>query len=220
MDPTFDPSAAGSINDFNRLQEFVRDGGPEGWLEYAEELHDCAEVLWQNEARSIRVGVVVDDRGRVVGDKGRISGVSRTYLLLAGLALENVIKGLLVSADASHINTGALSPQLKSHNIPRLIANISDLDISQNEMAFCRLVSAVIPYWGRYPIPLTKCQLMPEVGLTEGDRSTFLDLFGRLAHRLYWEIRDGWDSGVGPQTVKVRSDRYGDSLDLTEKLFE
>jgi hypothetical protein len=43
--------------------------------------------------------------------------MSRTYMLLAGFALENVLKGHLVFADPSLVNRGVLSDELKSHDI-------------------------------------------------------------------------------------------------------
>jgi hypothetical protein len=126
MDPNPDESVTESIKDSNSLQEFVRDGSPDRWLEYAEELHDNAELIWIHEDESLRVGVLTDAEHYVAGDPFRISGVSRTYLLLAGFALENVLKGLLVSSDPSLINTGALS-RLKSHNVEVLASKVQDL---------------------------------------------------------------------------------------------
>ena len=219
MEPDFDASVPESISDFNTLQEFVRDGSPGEWLEYAEELRDNAELIWSHEDQSLRIGVVTNADHYALGDPFRISGVSRTYLLLVGFALENLLKGLLVLGDPSHINTGTLSRELKSHKLEVLASKVQDLILSEDERNFCALVTAVIPYWGRYPIPLDKGHVMPEVGMTEADRRIFLDLFDRLAYRLYWAVRDGWDLHVGPKTLNVRSIRYGDCIDPNEPLW-
>ncbi len=220
MDPNLDVRIPQSISDSTKLQEFVRDALPSQWLEYAEELRDNAELIWSHEDESLRVGTAINVERRAVGDPFRVSGASRTYLLLAGFALENVLKGLLVLDDPCHINTGALSSELKSHNIEVLASKVRDLTLSEDEYQFCALVTTVIPYWGRYPIPLDKNRIMPEVGMTETRRHLFLGLFDRLAHRLYWSIRDGWDSGVGPKDLKMRSARYGDCIDPSEPLWE
>ncbi len=220
MDPNFDVSIPESITESNKLQEFVRDASPAQWLQYTEELRDNAELIWSHEDESLRVGVVTNAERCAVGGPFRVSGVSRTYLLLAGFALENVLKGLLVLEDPRHINTGALSRKLTSHNIKGLASKVRNLTLSADEHQFCALVTAVIPYWGRYPIPLDKNRIMPEVGMTETRRHLFLALFGRLAHRLYWSVRDGWDSGVGPKDLKLRSTRYCDSIDPSEPLWE
>jgi hypothetical protein len=79
-----------------------------------------AELIWSHEEESLRLEVLTNSKHYAVGDPFRASGVSRTYLLLAGFTLENVLKGLLVLDDPRHINTGALSGELKSHNIRAL----------------------------------------------------------------------------------------------------
>lgn len=220
MDPDLDASISESVHDFNSLQEFVKNASPEQWLEYAKELCDNAELIWKHEGESLRVGVATKAERHPVGDPFRVSGVSRTYLLLAGFALENVLKGLLVLDDPCHISTGVLSRELKSHNIQVLASKVRDLILSEDESEFCALVTGAIPYWGRYTIPLDKNRIMPEIGMTEARRHVFLGLFDRLARRLYWAVRDGWDSGVGPKTLKMRSLRFGDCIDPKEPLWE
>ena len=148
-----------------------------------------------------------------------IRGISRTYLLLAGLAIENALKGLLVAVDPSHINSGKLSKVIQSHDIPTLASKLPELKLSDAQLSLCRVLKEAIPYWGRYPIPRRHGNLTMEVPLTDVLRQDFLELFHHLGHMLYWKIRDGWDSGAGPQTIKVRSLRYGDTIDPEEPLF-
>jgi len=202
------------------LQEFVRDALPSSWLEYAEELRDAAELIWKEADEGFRLELTLDSCHQPINDPTRISKVSRTYMLLAGFALENVIKGLLVAAEPHHVNGGVLSGELRSHKISSLVFKLKEFHISDPELEFCNAVSAAIPYWGRYPIPLEKNKVSPEIGVDERRREIFLGLFKRLAHRLYWMVRDGWDSGVGPQTVSVRSSNYGDQIDPAEPLFK
>ena len=61
---------------------------------------------------------------------------------------------------------------------------------------------------------------MPSVAVTARTRQIYLDLFERLAHKLYWSVRDGWNSGIGMETLKVRANKYGDRILSKEKLFE
>lgn len=200
------------------LQLFVRDASPASWLEYAEELRDAAELLWSHSSDCLRVATMLDAQF-VPESAFRVSSISRTYTLLAGFALENAIKGILVALDPTRVNTGNLSRDLKSHNLQSLAAKIPGLTLSDQEQKFCESAAAAIPYWGRYPIPLEKGGLSIEIGVDEQVRMTFLGLFDRLAHQLYWAVRDGWDSGVGPQTLKVRSNKYGDKIDPGESLI-
>ncbi len=203
---------------FNSLQEFVRDALPSSWLEYGEELRDSAELVWTRNEELLGVSLTLDSDYRPLKE-GRISTVSRTYMLLAGFALENVLKGLLIAADPSLVNQGVLHDELKSHDIVALTKKIPGLCLSHEELKFCENATKAVPYWGRYPIPLRKGQLSPEVGVDETLRQAFLMLFERLASELYWHVRDGWDSGVGPKTLKMRSLQYGDKIDPKEPFF-
>src|SRR5271163_2369331 len=119
-----------NLSESNKLQEFVRDACPSSWLEYAEELRDAAELIWDHQDDGFRVGVNLDVEFHPLNETGRISSASRTYTLLAGFALENVIKGHLVFADPSHVNRGVLSEELKSHDIVALAMKIPDLRLS------------------------------------------------------------------------------------------
>jgi hypothetical protein len=220
MPSHLEPGASPSeVSEFNKLQEFVRDACPSSWLECAEELRDAAELIWERQEDGLRVGITLTADFEALNEPRRISKVSRTYMLLAGFALENVVKGLLVFADPSHVNVGVLSDELKSHNIATLASKIRDLKLSDGEETFCRNATDALPYWGRYPIPLRKGQVSPEIGIDETLRQAFLSLFDRLAYQLYWAVRDGWDSGVGPKTIKIRSSKYGDRIDPSEPFF-
>lgn len=206
------------LADRDNLQEFVRDACPAAWLECAEELRDSAELIWAHNEESLRLALTLNTDS-LPQKETKISGISRTYMLLANFTLENVLKGHLVLADPSHVNQGVLSKELNSHDIVTLAAKIPDLHLSNEERRFCDNAKEAVPYWGRYPIPLNKTKLSPEVGLTQTLRQAFLGLFDRLAHKLYWAARDRWDSGVGPKTLQMRSTRYGDRIDLEKSLF-
>jgi hypothetical protein len=202
----------------NQRQEFVRDGCPASWLEYGEELRDAAEILWVQEKNGLKIDATLNARHELLNDR-TVSSISKSYMLLAGFALENVIKGLLIACEPTYITSGSLGNELKTHDITELATRIAGIELSKNERSLCKSVSAAIPYWGRYPIPLRKTRLMPSIAVTKGLRMTFLRLFDRLASCLYWEIRDGWDSGIGVETIKMRSTRYGDSINPEEPLF-
>ena len=203
----------------NQLQEFVRDGCPPSWLAYAEELRDAAEILWTQGQQTLELQAQLSAEKRLLSKK-EASAVSRPYLLLAGFALENTMKGLLIVREPNHITTGVLSHELKTHDLIALAARLPGIRLSRKEQDLCKQMTQAIPYWGRYPIPLRQQQVMPSVAVTESTRRIFLELFDRLAHKLYWAIRDGWDSGMGVVTIKMRSVRYGDKIEPKEKLFE
>jgi len=212
-------SVRDKVGNENRLREFVRDGSPGSWLEYGEELRDAAEVLWSAELEALRLDVRLNQDRRIT-ESEIVSTISRPYLFLAGLSLENILKGLMIVREPGHITRGVLSKELKTHNVRLLCNKISSLILSADEEKFVQQVTDAIPYWGRYPIPLEQNGLMPSVAITPCSRKIFLELFERLAGELYWSVRDGWDSGIGVETVKMRSNRYGDRIGQEEKLFE
>lgn len=215
------------IDDHEARVIFVRDAMPDAWLDQAEELMDAAEVLWEQKDQGLRVEAVgtgdnnVAEEGiRLTEEPRKISAVSRPYILLAGFALENLIKGLLVAQDPTHINRGQLSSDLKSHRLLALASKVDGLSLNERERRACRVLEDAIPYWGRYPIPLKYNKVLPEVAVDNRLRHVLVNLHFRLAKRLHWMIRDGWDSRVGARICKRRNGEYGDPMDLSESLFE
>jgi hypothetical protein len=200
----------------NRRQVFIRDAMPDNWQSLAVELRDAAEILWQQHEETLRV-TVVQSEFEVLDDL-RVSGISRPYFLLAGFAIENLLKGMLVAVDASLINTGRLAKRLDSHKLVMLAELLPNLTLDEDERRFCEVAQSAIPYWGRYPIPKEFNGVMPEVALTALLRGAFLKLFGRIHEQVYRAIRDGWDSGAGPQTCMVRDSQY-EILDMNESFF-
>ena len=198
-------------------QLFVRDASPSNWLNLSEELRDAAEELWKASSAQMRLDAVVNERKEIISSDTRI-GFSRPYLLLAGFAIENVLKGLLIVSDPSLVVNGVLDRSIKGHNLVSLLSKLPSISASPEELQFCKIASDAIPYWGRYPIPLDSNSVLPETAVTEPLRKAFLCLCDRLAQTLYWQMRDGWDSGVGPATLKYRSARY-EKIDAKEPLF-
>jgi hypothetical protein len=204
---------------------FVRDAMPGEWLDHSDELRDAAELLWHDKSNGLRTSIKqigeIQDGDLVYKEKvEKYYSISRPYLLLAGFSMENVFKGLRIARNPSLINTGRLDSELKEHRLLVLAEKLDDIKLSEAEAKFCKVAQDAIPYWGRYPIPLSYNRLLPEVGLDGEMRRTFLDLQSRLGARLHRAIRDGWDSGVGPESLKRRSKRYGDDISHNESPFE
>jgi hypothetical protein len=194
------------IEELNARTIFVRDAMPAEWLNYAEELLESAEILWTQQEKGLRAEAIGTGDGlqpgiHVLQQTRRVSSISRSYILLAGFALENMIKGLLVAQDPSLITGGKLSRDLKSHSLLGLVAKVKGLSLSEDEKQVCQVVQDAIPYWGRYPIPLEYNGVLPEVAVDDEFRSVVLALHFRLGKRLHGLIRNGWDSGVGPRSI-------------------
>jgi hypothetical protein len=203
---------------FTRKQLFVRNAMPDGWLEYADELKDTAEVLWQQREDSMRLEADLTLDGFPVQDAKYI-GYSRPYILLSGFALENLIKGLLVAKNPTLVSSGTLNRDLKSHNLVTLASMVNWIKLTKKEMSVLKIAQEALPYWGRYPIPLNLNEIRKEVPLNADYRDTFVKMYDRLSKQLHDTIKDGWDSGVGPRLIRIRNVKRGDIIDRNEPFF-
>ena len=203
------------IDDFNSKQIFVRDAMPDEWLGYSEELADAAEVLWNGAAESMKINIT----GDLANSGGLLTKTfphPLSYLLLIAFALENVLKATAIAANPALINTGALDKKLITHdwwNSPMVSTGWCCPMRKQN---CCPPATEAIPYWSRYPVPLTHKKVQVAGAATPKLRDTFLKLHYRLCEAVHKQIKDGWDSGAGPQIGKCRSLRYGDTWDPNE----
>lgn len=204
--------------ELNQKQLFVRDAMPTEWLQYAEELGDAAECLWVRTDCAMELAWQTTVGG---GERFEKAGAhARTYVLLAGLALENVLKGMLVARDPTLINQGHLHGSIRSHKLLELAGAMPDLSLSETEQRVLSICQDAIPYWGRYPVPLRYNGLSPREAATAQFRERFRALHSRLCRSIYESIKDGWDSGVGATTLQVRSSRYGDMVDIKAHCLE
>ncbi|MEM8560456.1 MAG: hypothetical protein AAGG50_21745 [Bacteroidota bacterium] len=209
------------LEELNARTLFVVNGSPGSWLDHADELRDAAEVLWNDRSNGLRVeaapvveieevreGNLISEVPKVRSQVSKFYAVSRPYLLLAGFAIENLAKGILIAENPTLISDGSLRPEIKTHNLTRLLGKIGSVEASEAERKFCSVASSALPYWGRYPIPLHHGGVMPEVGMDDAMRKAYLSLHDRLGLDLYNRIKDGWDSGIGARTLSLHSKRY------------
>jgi hypothetical protein len=192
------------------IQKFVRAACPTQWAASADELAYAAIELFRAGAPGIALRA--DSELPFL----RKSTHSRSSLLLAAFALENGIKGLLVAADPSHVNTGALSKPLTTHALPVLAKRVPDFSWSPDEVRLLELLSEALPYWGRYPIPREAGGLGDEIAFDEGSARLFWRLHRRLNGALYQRVKGGWDSGVGVRLTSVEVSRAPHEWDAPE----
>jgi hypothetical protein len=170
-------------------QRFILSAFPTEWAAYADELKHAADLLHKQEGKGLIVWV---DH---TGHSRSKSHVSRSYILLAGFALENVLKGLIVLANPQYVSSGKLDPKLRDHDLIKLSRQVEGLVLSPDEQRLCAIAREAIPYWGRYPVPKKAEELKEEQLLTTGFHETFLGLYHRLRDSLESGITKGWDGG-------------------------
>lgn len=200
----------------NKINEFIISSSPGSWLEYAENLMDCAGLLWQ------KAGMMtfITEKDPIIYKKGdrnkkisktRSSSQYKTFGLLSGLAIENVLKGLLILEDKDRILEGKIK-EIKSHRLTYLIEKLKENPLEEEEMKILKIIETCIPYWGRYPIPISYDQLLEDYVITESDYLSIKVIFNKLSKKLYFQFRDGWQPKEGMKST-YRSKRYEDSLD-------
>jgi hypothetical protein len=198
----------------NQITEFIRDAMPDNWLSYAEELEEAAELIWNSCNKLMSIDGNTTKNGKISLKKS--SPHARTYILLAGLALENALKAIIITNAPSLISSGKLDKSLKSHKLDTLVKMIKVVELTDAENRVVKICQDAIPYWGRYPIPLQFYGLQPKEAATDDFRDTFRQLHYRLCKITYDMIKDGWDSFTGAKCDKIRSKRYGDEIDPNE----
>ena len=207
------PNTTGEeIDTWNKRQEFVRDAVPSRWIDYSLELQEAAKNLWSNRANSMEVTML---HGQSVGDciTQELSN-PRIYALLAGLALENSLKAQLIVEQPAYITDAKLHKPFRTHQLIKLMDLVKDMEFDEGERKLAAICEQAIPYWGRYPVPRDYNDVAEEHKLGDKFHSDFVALNHRIRKHVHDAIKDGWDSGVGPKTLKIRSAEFDDDLEL------
>lgn len=177
-----------------KIAPFVFAASPPEWAGYADELKAAADLLWCQQGDSL----VVSSDGHTKISRRPL--ISRAYILLAGFALENLLRGLIVAHDPIHVRGGKLSKQLRSHRLSGLAVQ-ARLQLTRAEAHFCDLAEEALVYWARYPIPLRAEDLRREQAASEAHHRAFERLFARARKSLYRKVKGGWESGEGYRLV-------------------
>jgi hypothetical protein len=78
--------------------------------------------------------------------------VAHVYMLLAGLAIENLAKALVAGRSSPATVGDALAPDLKSHDLVDLLHR-TGLTLSADETYLAERLQSFVEWAGRYPIP-------------------------------------------------------------------
>jgi len=185
----------------DKNQLFVMNAAPDQWASYAGEIKSTMDLLWNNEGDAIILSY------SDLGTSQKKSSISRTWLLLAGFAMENLIKGIVIAEHPEYISNGKLSRKVSTHKLTNLSEMIESISFEDDEKKLLRILETCIPSWGRYPIPKSGDEIRNEIPATLDLKTIFDYLFRKLDLHLYNMIRLGWK---GPHncgsTGLIRSD--------------
>ena len=125
------------------------------WLAEAIGLMRSAYVLWdsfiekwrEERNRSAETATVTDFIGTCT------DRFVSAYMLLAGLAVENAVKGLILSQIEADGHLQRLPKGLKGHDLTKLL-EIAGLTLTSHEQVLAYALKEAVAWKGRYPLPL------------------------------------------------------------------
>jgi hypothetical protein len=108
------------------------------------------------------------------------------YFLLAGLCIENLLKGMIVSTHPEYVKEGGkLGHSLTSHDLEQLarVAGVHP-DLNAEEREVLEKAGTAVVYWGRYHIPRDCQQIENQWGWEDKHFQAFDALYRRWAEKL------------------------------------
>lgn len=201
----------------NQKEEFVEKASPEFWYTYAHELADTADEIFRKSKGQWVAYIYKNADGSTTKTSRPL--VSRPVLLLYGLSLENILKGLLISEDPMLLQGGKLSKHLQVHDLAKLSRRLKSIQFDRTELQLLELLSDVVPYHGRYPVPREAASIKPEQYISASIYDACRALFKRLEMQLYKLNYRGIDGPEGVRFANLRLTHLDGEADfITEKL--
>lgn len=186
----------------NLNKQFVESAAPEYWYSYAHELADTADVIYNKSKREWILYFYNRPDGST--DAYNRPLISRPVMLMYGLSFENIIKGLLISEDPNLLAGGKLSKHLQGHDLVKLADRLRSIELNNDECDLLALLSDVVPYYGRYPVPRNAQDLKPEKFISEDIYTSCKGLFARFQMQLYKLNFQGINAPEGVRFANLR----------------
>ncbi|MCK4849734.1 MAG: hypothetical protein KAT11_00210 [Phycisphaerae bacterium] len=159
-------------------------GLPPFWLARAKRLHRAAEIVFQSVQQDVTMtrkhaAALKQDPKAVLSFPEQ--PLIPEFLLLAALALENLLKGIFVREHPDCISKGRMRGNfVTSHGLVEL-ADKNNILLSDSERTLLSLAESAIADWGRYPIPKNFGELQQSITLSTKIGKVYFDLFCKLA---------------------------------------
>lgn len=168
--------------------QFVKQyANPHCWLLTADSLDEQADALWNR--RNEGSLILTDGQNNVVG---RWTLTNRATFLLAGFALENILKSLLVIENPSWVSNAKISSQLKSHNLVGLLAKSTLAPKSRSSNSILSTLAEGIESWARYPCALSFDASRIEPEFKEKLWRNYRAVFGTYRRKVREKLSSGW----------------------------
>ena len=151
---------------------------PYFWLVHAKQLDKAAMLIWAKirqdllNMSQLPAGTVIELERVPFADLGGV------FWLNAGLALENLLKGIIIGSRPDSVVEGRISSRLKTHDLLRL-AKCASIELSVIDAFFLQIGTQCVTWAGRYPSSLRGGESQPPV-FSEADVIAYRSLFERL----------------------------------------
>ncbi len=145
---------------------------PKAWLRSAKHLKTAADALHKSSLWPAKREPY--DQKSAVAD----FHYGPVYMLLAGLAIETLIKGIIVAKHPDFVKQQKLSGELTNHNLKDLY-QITGLMKSKSQDNLLLRLQHYVENFGRYPVTRTKPK-MEKMSQTRFSSQTDFEKIGRL----------------------------------------
>jgi len=143
---------------------------PEAWRNVAKVLFDAAGIL----SRECLLGNTQGD--------SRACLVSPVNMLF-GMAIETLLKGLVVHRKGKIVCKGKLPHSFTHHNIERLLRE-AEVQLKENDLLLLRKLEVYVKWLGKYPVPKTAMENPSRMMAC----ATMIPQEWDRASRIFWHI--------------------------------
>ncbi|MCX5734999.1 MAG: hypothetical protein NTW68_11825 [candidate division NC10 bacterium] len=157
-----------------RFESLAR--SPAGWLMAAAELRMSADLVGDRFAEA--VGNWLEGR-----EPGRYLHVGAVFLMLAGFAIEALLKGIVLAGNPSTVSHGRLPKWLLNHDLSGLMQR-ANVPLTGDEDELLRRLVEAVQWRGRYPVPRHAGELPDSHSVGIPDVNAFRALYDRLEREL------------------------------------
>lgn len=166
--------------------EFEEIANPHSWFLVASELHEQAKQLMDGNSSTIT------RRDFVEQQETTWSTSNRTVILLAGFALENIIKAYLIYEYPEFVQNGFLSKKIQTHKLTKLAKQSSLLPYQSQSINTLCYYEDGLESWARYPCGLNWAQTKEQNLLSQKVWKNYMWLMGAYESRFKKLMLKGW----------------------------
>lgn len=166
--------------------EFEEIANPHSWFLVASGLHEQAKLLADSSSSTIT------RRNIVKSQEMTWNASNRTVILLAGFALENIIKAYLIYEHPGFVQNGFLSKKIQTHKLTKLAKESSLLPYQSQGSNTLKYYEDGLESWARYPCGLNWAQTKEQILLSDKVWKSYLWLMRAYESRFKKLMLKGW----------------------------